>query len=387
MQVDKNLFYSVCIFITIGIVFSLSLSVYTVLLFNTNNHLYFFIRQLIAGILSICIIWFLSRLNPDKCLKGICLTLFAVTIFLMSFMHFLPASIVTSVNGAARWINLGIIKFSPVEFFKIGFIYFLAFSFTRRIDGSKKNIKKEAITLLPYIGLFLIVVVLIAILQNDLGQVAVLGLVLLMMMLYSGTSFKLFGIAFGGIILALFLFIVTSDHRIKRVQSWWGGIQDVVLSYLSPETAAKLRVENVETPYQVGHSLNAINNGGFFGEGIGRGTFKLGFLSEVHTDFVLAGITEEIGFLGLSLIVALFYWILFRIFRIGSRSTNKVYYLFSLGIGFMFLFSFMINSYGISSISPVKGIAVPFLSYGGSQLIASSVAIGLILMVSKRSKP
>ena len=144
--------------------------------------------------------------------------------------------------------------------------------------------------------------------------------------------------------------------------------------------------DDAQAPYQISHSLNAINNGGFFGEGIGLGTFKLGFLSEVHTDFVLAGISEEVGFFGILIIVILFYTLLFRVFQIASNASNKVYYLFSSGIGLMFLFSFMINSYGVTSLTPVKGIAVPFLSYGGSQLLGSSVAIGCILMISKKVK-
>lgn len=384
MRVDKVLFYVCCALITIGIVFSLSLSAYTVLLLDVP-HLHFFIRQMFSGVLSILMMWYISRLNPDIFLKKFCFTIFTIMLVLMIIMHFFPDSMVTSVNGAARWINLGIIKISPVEFFKIGFIYFLAFSFNRKIDGKKKAMSLEFFTILPYLFFFAFVAILIGVLQNDLGQVAVLGLVLLMMMFFSGTSFKILGIGISGIALTAFLFIITSDHRIKRVQSWWSGIQDVVLSFVSPEMAAKLRVENVETPYQVGHSLNAINNGGFFGEGLGYGTFKLGFLSEVHTDFVLAGIAEEVGFFGIFIIVLLVYTMLYRIFKIASRSNNRVNYLFCLGIGFMFLFSFMVNSYGITSITPVKGIAVPFLSYGGSQLISSSLAVALVLMLSKRS--
>ncbi|MFC2528521.1 MAG: FtsW/RodA/SpoVE family cell cycle protein, partial [Campylobacter sp.] len=153
-----------------------------------------------------------------------------------------------------------------------------------------------------------------------------------------------------------------------------------------PETAAGLRIEDASAPYQVGHSLNAINNGEFFGQGLGLGSFKLGYLSEVHTDFVLAGIAEEWGFVGILLIVALFYAMLFRIFQTASKSPSNVNFLFCLGIGFMFFFSFIINSYGITSISPVKGIAVPFLSYGGSHLLAASFAVGLVLMASKRAK-
>lgn len=160
-----------------------------------------------------------------------------------------------------------------------------------------------------------------------------------------------------------------------------------MLKFVSPQMATRLHVEGASAPYQVSHSLNAINNGGFFGQGIGEGSFKLGFLSEVHTDFVLAGITEEIGFIGITCIVLLFLFILYHIFHIASlfREKNNTYYLFSVGIGFMLLFSFIINAYGITSILPVKGIAVPFLSYGGSHVMAASLAIALVLMISKKA--
>lgn len=384
LSVDKALFFVCCALIAISIVFSFSLSAYTVLIYDYNPF-HFFIRQLIFGLLSICLMWGLSQLNPDKFLTFIGFSMFFLMFISMVALPFLPSSLAVKVNGATRWIRLGGFNFAPVEFFKIGFIYFLAWSFTRRIDGSKKSFISEFLILLPYIVLFVIVILFIAVLQNDLGQVVVLGLVLLMMVLFAGTSFKLLGTGLMLIIVTAVLAIISSDHRIRRIQSWWGGIQDVVLSFLPPEAAQNLRIEGTEAPYQISHSLNAINNGGLFGEGLGLGTFKLGFLSEVHTDFVLAGIEEEIGFFGIVIIIALIYFMIYRIFKVSSRSQNKVHYLFCLGIGFMLFFSFMINSYGITSITPVKGIAVPFLSYGGSQIIAASIGIGLVLMISKRS--
>ena len=119
--------------------------------------------------------------------------------------------------------------------------------------------------------------------------------------------------------------------------------------------------------------------------GLGNGTFKLGFLSEVHTDFVLAGIAEEIGFVGILGITALFLFMVFRILRISARSENKSYHLFTLGIGTMITLAFIINAYGITSISPIKGIAVPFLSYGGSSILALCIGIGMVLMISKKA--
>ena len=385
MKTDKWLYYFTCALITIGMIFSLSLSSYTVLLLGATP-LHFFYRQCAVGIACIAVMWIVSRADPDKCLTLVCMSLFAIMGILMLAMGFLPKSLVADVNGAARWIRLPFFNLAPVEFFKVGFIYFLAWSFSRKLNHSKKSIGREIATLLPYVALFGFVVILVAIVQNDLGQVAVLGLTMIFMSLFAGTSFKLIGFSFMGILGLAYVFIVTSAHRVDRVRSWWGGVQDFVLSFMSPETAAGLRIEDASAPYQVGHSLNAINNGEFFGQGLGLGSFKLGYLSEVHTDFVLAGIAEEWGFVGILLIVALFYAMLFRIFQTASKSPSNVNFLFCLGIGFMFFFSFIINSYGITSISPVKGIAVPFLSYGGSHLLAASFAVGLVLMASKRAK-
>jgi cell division protein FtsW len=222
--------------------------------------------------------------------------------------------------------------------------------------------------------------------QNDLGQVVVLALTLAVMAFFAGTSLKLFMLSILGSIAVFLVAILTSDHRIIRIKTWWATIQDMVLSLFPKSIAEVLRVENAPEPYQISHSLNAIKNGGFFGEGLGGGLFKLGYLTEVHTDFVLAGITEELGVLGVTFITLIIFTIIYRIFKISSRSENRVFYLFSLGIGLLIVFSFLMNAYGITSITPIKGIAVPFLSYGGSSMMALCIGIGMVLMVSKRAK-
>lgn len=383
MQVDKWVFYACVALITIGIIFSLSLPVFTVLFFNYEPY-HFFYRQLAVGALGIFVMWALSQLNPDKSLVLIGFGLFILCALAMGVMHALPSSMVTDAGGAKRWIRLPGFSLAPVEFFKIGFVYFLAWSFARKIDDSKKSLKEEFNLILPYLFLFLIVVYLIAVLQNDLGQVIVLALTLVMMALFAGTSLRLFGIGLFGAGMLATIAIVTSEHRILRIKSWWGTIQNIVLSILPENMANALRVADVPEPYQISHSLNAIKHGGFFGEGLGAGVFKLGFLSEVHTDFVLAGIAEEIGVLGIFGITSIIVFLLYRIFKISSRSENKVYHLFSLGIGLLISFSFLMNSYGITSITPIKGIAVPFLSYGGSSILALCVGIGMVLMISKK---
>jgi cell division protein FtsW len=180
--------------------------------------------------------------------------------------------------------------------------------------------------------------------------------------------------------------ILAAPHRLKRIESWWAMVQDGVLSVLPAWTEQYLRVENLPEPYQVIHSLNAINNGGFFGQGVALGDIKLGFLSEVHTDFVLAGITEEIGLLGITFVVTVLFLLIWRILRISTRVENNVYHLFTLGIALMIIVAFLINSYGISGMIPIKGIAVPFLSYGGSSMLSACIAIGLVLSISREAK-
>jgi cell division protein FtsW len=170
-----------------------------------------------------------------------------------------------------------------------------------------------------------------------------------------------------------------------RIKSWWVTVQDSILSLFPFESVQNLRVEStVKEPWQISNSLNAIHNGGLFGQGLGNGQFKLGYLSEVHTDFILAGITEELGFLGILLVVLTELFIIFRIFKIASKVQNPMYYLFCIGVGLLIAFAFILNAYGISGITPIKGIAVPFLSYGGSHILAMLVAIGMVLMISKK---
>ncbi|MFZ2889014.1 FtsW/RodA/SpoVE family cell cycle protein [Sulfuricurvum sp.] len=381
---DKKLFLLTTALITIGIICSYTLSAYTVILFEYNNF-HFVIRELLVGILSIVIMWFLAQLNPDVWLHRLGLTLFFGGIFLMLVMPFLPTSLVSEVGGAKRWIKLPGFSLAPVEFFKIGFVYFLAWSFSRKLGHhADMGITEEFKRVAPYAAIFILVMFLIAFLQNDLGQVVVLALTLAFMLFFAGSSFRFFMTLIAGSVSFFLFFILTSEHRIERILSWWASAQSTILAFFPESIAQHLRIDNAEEAYQIGHSLNAIHNGGMLGAGLGGGTFKLGFLSEVHTDFVLAGIAEEFGFIGVFVVTFLFISLLHRLFKIANRSHNDTAYLFSLGVGLLITFAFMVNAYGISGLTPIKGISVPFLSYGGSAMLASAVGIGMVLMLSKK---
>ncbi|MDF1882333.1 FtsW/RodA/SpoVE family cell cycle protein [Sulfurimonas sp. SAG-AH-194-C21] len=384
MSADKKLFTLVSILIGISVLLAYTLASYTTLLFNVNEF-HFAIRQAAFGVMGISIIFILSRLDPDVWLTPIGFLLFFGSLALMIMMPFLPESLVSAVGGAKRWIKVSGFSLAPVEFFKVGFVYFLAWSFSRKLghhDGM--GITNEFKRFIPYGVIFIGAMFIIAFLQKDLGQVVVLGLTLLFMLIFAGSSFRFFLSILGGIFMAVMIFIVTAEHRIIRIKSWWALAQNSVLEVLPESLAEKLRVPVEVEPYQIGHSLNAINNGGIFGVGIGNGTFKLGFLSEVHTDFILAGLAEEFGFIGVAFVVFIFLWMLQRIFKIANRAEDKSVYLFSIGIGLILSFAFLVNAYGISGITPIKGISVPFLSYGGSVMLGSAFGVGMVLMASNR---
>jgi cell division protein FtsW len=325
-------------------------------------------------------------MDPDKWFSVVGLLLFILFFILMIVMQFLPSSLVNAVGGAKRWIHVGSMSIAPVEFFKVGFVFFLAWSFARKLlNKTKMGFIEEIRAFSPYLAVFFLAVVIIAVFQKDLGQVVVLGATLLVLFLFIGSSMKFFFMLLSGAFMAVIGLIFFAPHRMARIKSWWSTVQDSILSVLPFESVQNLRVEtSVKEPWQISNSLNAIHNGGFLGEGLGNGQFKLGYLSEVHTDFILAGITEELGFLGLILVTFTMLFIIFRIFKVASKVKDPMYYLFSIGVGLLIAFSFILNSYGISGITPIKGIAVPFLSYGGSHILASCVAIGMVLMISKK---
>lgn len=383
-EADYVLFLLVCSLIVTSIVFSYSLSIYAVEYFGYNQF-HFFVRQLFVGIISILIMWSFSRMEPDKIVNRIGMGLFITFFILMAIMPILPSSFVTASGGANRWIRLPGFSLSPVEFFKIGFIYFLSWSFHRRLIEVPRKIglKQEFLLLAPYFLTFLVVVFIIAFLQKDLGQVVLLGGILFILLIFANRSYKVF-VSLGLIGFVSFIgLIIAAPHRIQRIYSWWAMVQDGILSILPDWADSYLRIDELPEPYQVSHSLNAMHNGGFFGQGVGLGNIKLGFLSEVHTDFVLAGITEELGLVGLIFITLIMILIVLRIFKISGRVENKIYHLFTIGIALMIIIAFLINSYGISGMIPIKGIAVPLLSYGGSSMLSMSIAIGLVLSISK----
>ena len=379
---DYQIIIIASVLITIGIVFSYSLSIYTVIYLGYDEF-HFLKRQFAIGMFSIFLIFLFAHIKPDKLVPLISWSILALFTIAIVFMQALPSSMTVQAGGATRWIRILGFSISPVEFFKIGLVYYLAFSFNKRLVMiTKGSISSEIIFTLRYITIFLLTAYFVAVEQKELGQTLVIGITIFIMLIFAKINWKLL---FSLVIIAIVSFAVLISyfpHRINRIQSWWGSVQDTLSDYLPSFIADKLKIDSFNEAYQVGHSINAINNGGIFGEGISNGYIKLGFLSDVHTDFVLAGITEEIGLFGLSFIMMLFMYLIIRIFRIARLTNNNIYFYFTIGVGVSIGTSLLINTFGTSGMIPIKGLPVPLLSYGGSSLVATSIAIGLVLSIS-----
>lgn len=139
------------------------------------------------------------------------------------------------------------------------------------------TLKDELLLLAPYFGAFLLVVFIVAFLQKDLGQVVLLGLILIVLLVFANRSFKVFLSLGATALVAFVVLIVSAPHRINRIYSWWAMNQDGILAIMPEWVDKYLRIDELPEPYQVSHSLNAIHNGGFFGQGISLGDIKLGF--------------------------------------------------------------------------------------------------------------
>lgn len=322
---------------------------------NFGDSYYFLKHQilfaLIPGIVSALI---LARL-PLPFLKKKALPLLLLNL-LFSSLVFLPP-LQKEFLGARRWLILGPISFQPSEPLKITFLVYLAAWLTKK--------KKDKESLIGFIAI-LFPITLLFILQPNISTLGIIGACAIIMYFLSKTSFWHI-VLIGGVALAGFIFLAkAAPYRLERLKV-----------FLEP------KMDPLGSGFQIGQSLIAIGSGGLFGKGLGLSVQKLGFLPARLSDSIFAIFSEETGFLGSFILIVLFLIFLIRGFRISSEASDEFSKLLGQGISSWIALQALVNIGAMTGILPLTGIPLPFISYGGSHLIAELIGVGILLNVAR----
>jgi cell division protein FtsW len=323
-----------------------------------GSHWYFFRQQAIWAALSLTAIWVISRLDLKR-LAVYSAPALLLTLLLLSLVFIMPAR-----NGSQRWLFLGPFTLQPSELFKFMLVYYLAFSFA----NPKRNLADLKQLLFPYLPIIGLGLGLILI-EPDLGTTIVVFISAMGMLFLAGARIRHLATAIvPPACIGAFLVFVVGYKRAR--------ITDFIDSVIDP----------LQGSYQVKQAVLTLGSGGLFGTGLGDGRQKLFFLPYPHTDFILATIGEELGFVGLLVVLGLLCYLLWRGCQIALAQPDRFGFLLAAGMTWSLFTNIAINVGVVSSILPVTGLALPFFSYGGSSLLISSAAIGVLINLSRRMR-
>src|SRR3990172_4849036 len=263
-------------------------------------------------------------------------------------------------GGARRWINLGPVSLQPAEAAKLALVLYVAHSLAKK----REKVRMFSIGFLPHLVVAGALMAL-CLLQKDLGTCVVMGLVLFVMLFAAGAKVSyLLGAFFLSLPLA-WNAIAGTPYRLERILAW-----------LDPFAHRR------GAGYQMWESMVGIGNGGWLGQGLGEGRSKLFYLPEAHTDFIAAVIAEEMGLLGLGLLILLYAVFVWRGLRTAYNAADAFGCYLALGLTTLLGVQALVNLGVVTVLLPTKGLTLPFVSYGGSSLIAMLAASGLLLSVS-----
>lgn len=357
---DRYLFGAAVLIIVIGLVMIYSASAMIAQHKVGHDNPWFFLSRqfiwLIAGaVLMLALMHVdLNKLKDTRAIYALLVGLCAALVLVL----FQPP-----INGTHRWLVFPHFQIQPSEFAKPVVILFLA-SFLARKDD---RIDDLSTTLLP-VGSVLALIGGLILLQPDFGTAATIGLVSALLLFVAGISWKrvaLFSLALIPMVVAL---VVGAEYRRERL-----------LTFLNPEA------DPLGKGFQAMQSLIAIGTGGMWGLGIGNGRQKLFFLPEPHTDFIFSIIGEEIGFIGSIALMALFVFLVWRGIKVARTATDRFAFYAALGFSLMIGVQALINISVALCLLPTKGLPLPLVSYGGSSLLTSMIAVGMLLNLSQQS--
>jgi cell division protein FtsW len=273
------------------------------------------------------------------------------------------------VNGARRWISLGVFNFQPSELAKFAVLIYAADYMVRKMEVKERFFR----AVLP-MGAALAVVGMLLLAEPDMGAFLVIAVIAMGILFLGGVNARMFFFIAAIVILAFVVMIWASDWRRERI-----------FAYLDPWSAKHA----IGKGYQLSHSLIAFGRGELTGVGLGGSIEKLHWLPEAHTDFLLAVIGEEFGLVGVLVIMALFVWLIRRIMHIGRQAVamDRLFSgLVAQGVGIWIGFQSLINMGVNLGALPTKGLTLPFMSYGGSAILMNVLALAVVLRVDHENR-
>ena len=268
------------------------------------------------------------------------------------------------VNGARRWIALGLMNFQPSELAKLTIAMYAAGYMVRKMDVKEKFLQ-AVLPMAVSVG----VVGLLLLAEPDMGAFMVIAAIAMGILFLGGVNGRMFFLITAVLLGAFVLMITMSDWRRERI-----------FAYLNPWDERY----TLGKAYQLSHSLIAFGRGELLGQGLGGSVEKLHYLPEAHTDFLLAVVGEELGFIGVAAVIVAFFWLTRRLFHIGRQAIalDRVYAgLFAQGIGIWMGGQAFINMGVNLGVLPTKGLTLPLMSFGGSAIVVNLIALAIVLRV------
>lgn len=324
-----------------------------------RDDLYFLKRQAMYAVVGFATMFVMMRFDYKKLRKLAGPALLLCMALLIAV--FIPG-IGGKAGGASRWLRVGF-NLQPVELAKIALILYMGHSLTKKQD----KVKSFKVGVLPYMIVVGCILVLL-LLQPDLGSAMTLVAVSAAMLFVAGMRYQHIASLIAILIPPFILLVATSEYRMKRIAAFFDPWKDPT-----------------GKGFQIIQSWIAIGSGGFSGKGLGEGRQKLFYLPEAHTDFILSVIGEELGFIGFFVVVSLFLILIWRGMSTALAAPDDFGRYLAFGITFLLGFEAFFNMGVVLGLVPTKGLALPFISYGGSSLICTLAAIGILLNVSSQT--
>ena len=360
MQYDIALLFPVLLLVGVGIVMVYSASS-ALALKKFGTSYYFLKKQTVFALLGI-VVMVASCHIPYRLFRPLTYPMLFLAIMFLAIIIF--SGFGYSAGGAKRWFRIAGFTFQPSEFARFVLVIYLAYSMSRKMD----RIKEFNVGFLPHV-LVLCLFAVLMMLQPDFGSVVIFGAITWIMLFVAGARLTYL---LGSMVLVLpaaYYMMTGADYRIGRI-----------MSFINPWQYSG------DKGYQVVHSLLAFGTGGIWGAGIGKGYQKLFYLPEPHTDFIFSVIGEELGLIGVLIILGLYTVILWRGINIARNSPDAFGSFVAAGLTTAMGLQICINMGVALGLLPTKGLTLPFLSYGGTSLLMNMVSVGVLMNISSVKK-